>query len=247
MKQTWINYIQHVTIFISHIVTILVYVHTHIYLLWCVCPASNGNHQIFVVVDPYCTFPTPLRDTTHLWTIGGCTGCVSLRVSVLEEDRVFGFSPRDYWCQGDLKHMLYDCHVSNIANSSGIFSVDEVWRSIRIIQLLTWSDLRYNKFVGSNQRGGSNDDCYILFCNCQLGSPLILSAAKDEKCRTKERVSFRKLWGPWPTAFALSFRGCTCVSYSLCYTRGTSTCEDIYIFARTRIYVHTQCHSDPMV
>ena len=186
MKQTWINYIQHVTIFISHIVTILVYVHTHIYLLWCVCPASNGNHQIFVVVDPYCTFPTPLRDTTHLWTIGGCTGCVSLRVSVLEEDRVFGFSPRDYWCQGDLKHMLYDCHVSNIANSSGIFSVDEVWRSIRIIQLLTWSDLRYNKFVGSNQRGGSNDDCYILFCNCQLGSPLILSAAKDEKCQSGE-------------------------------------------------------------
>lgn len=253
MKQTWINYIQHVTIFISHIVTILVYVHTHIYLLWCVCPASNGNHQIFVVVDPYCTFPTPLRDTTHLWTIGGCTGCVSLRVSVLEEDRVFGFSPRDYWCQGDLKHMLYDCHVSNIANSSGIFSVDEVWRSIRIIQLLTWSDLRYNKFVGSNQRGGSNDDCYILFCNCQLGSPLILSAAKDEKCQSGEpKKGF--LSGscedhgpqllPWASGVVHVYHIHYVIQEAQVHVR---IYIYIHIFARTRIYVHTQCHSDPMV
>ena len=26
----------------------------------------NRNHQIFVVGDPYCTFPTLLRDTTPL-------------------------------------------------------------------------------------------------------------------------------------------------------------------------------------
>lgn len=251
MKQTWINYIQHVPIFISHIVTILVYVHTHIYLFWCVCPPSNGNHQIFVVGDPHCTFPTPLRDTTHLWTIGGCTGCGCFHAGGRS---CFWVLAQGLLMPEDLKHMLYDCHVSNIANSSGIFSVDELWRSIGIIQLVISSDLRYNQFVGSNHCGGWNDDCYILFCNCQLVYPW---SSQPLRTRSVSQGNQRKglFWEAvraMAHSFCPEFQGLYMfIIFRMLYKTHKYMVRIyniyIYIFARTRIDVYTQCHSDPMV
>ena len=131
--------------------------------------------------------------------------------------------------------------LQSLSEVSQLMKYEEVLS--RMIHLLLWSDLRYNKFVGSNQCRGwkKTTSATFSFCNWQLG--LFLSAAKDEKYQPGEPKKGFVLGGRAVRAmeghgchsyFALSFKGCTCLLYSSCYIRRTNYMY-IYVYI---IYIY---------